>query len=77
MKPITEKDLKVLFTEEQIQSKIKELANQLNDEYKDSKVYVICVLKGSIMFTVDLVKHLKMPLRMEFIRLSSYGTNYT
>ena len=74
---ITENDLNVLFTEEQIQQKIKEIAESINDEYGNAAVYVICVLKGSIMFTVDLIKHLKMPLRTEFIRLSSYGANYT
>lgn len=67
-------DLKVLFSEEQIQNKIKELADEMNDFYKGEEVYAICVLKGAVMFAVDLVKHLNMPLKMEFIRLSSYGS---
>lgn len=77
MKPITENDINILFTEEQIREKIKEIAARLNECYKNSNVYVICVLKGSIMFTVDLIRYLKMPLRTEFIKLSSYGTNFT
>ena len=77
MKQITEKDLKVLFTQEQLLQRIKELGELLNDKYKDEELYVICVLKGSVMFMVDLVKHLKMPLRMEFIRLSSYGSGFS
>ena len=67
-------NLKILFTEKQIQEEIRKLSTKLNDFYKDEEIYVICVLKGSVMFTVDLVKHLDMPVKMEFIRLSSYGS---
>ncbi len=71
---IKKSELKVLFTEEQIQTRIAELADELNDLYGNDEVIAICVLKGAVMFAVDLVKNLKMPLKMEFIRLSSYGT---
>jgi len=69
-------NIKKLFSEEDLTKKIAELGQQLNDFYKDEELYIICVLKGSVMFTVDLVKHLKMPVKMEFIRLSSYGSNF-
>ena len=69
--------LNKLFSEDEIQARIKELGAQINNDYKDEEVTVICVLKGSVMFTVDLVKHLTMPIKMEFIRLSSYGSNMT
>lgn len=65
--------LKVLFTEEQIQNRIKEMAEEMNAFYNGEEVYAICVLKGAVMFAVDLVKHFNMPLKMEFIRLSSYN----
>ncbi len=71
----TAEELNVLFTEEQIQNKIKELASKINDTYKNEEVITICVLKGAVMFAVDLVKHLQMPIQMEFIRLSSYGNS--
>lgn len=77
MKMISESDLKILFTNSQIQAKIAELGEKLNCEYNNEELYLICVLKGSVMFMVDLAKHLKMPLRMEFIRLSSYGSGFT
>lgn len=77
MKTIKECDLKVLFTEQELQAKIAELGAKFNDLYRDEELYVICVLKGSVMFMTDLVKHLKMPLKMEFIRLSSYGSAFT
>lgn len=77
MKMITEADLNVLLKEDEIQTRISEMADVLNSEYKNEEVYVVCVLKGSVMFTVDLIKYLTMPLRTEFIRLSSYGSGYT
>ena len=77
LKMITEKDLNILITEQELQDKIKELGEKLNNYYKNEDLYVVCVLKGSVMFTVDLVKHLKMPVHMNFIRLSSYGSGFT
>lgn len=71
------KKLKVLFTEEEIQSRIKVLADEMNNFYKGEEVYAICVLKGAVMFATDLVKNLNMPLKMEFIRLSSYNGGTT
>lgn len=77
MEMIKEEDLTVLYNEEQIQTEIKKLASRLNELYADEELYLICVLKGSVMFMTDLAKYLKMPLKMEFIRLSSYGSNFT
>ena len=77
MKMIKESDLKILFSEEIIQKSIKDLAIKLNEEYKNEELHLVCVLKGSVMFMVDLAKHLKMPVNMEFIRLSSYGSGFT
>ena len=74
---IIKENIKTLFTQDDIQSKVKELAEKLNIHYDEEELYVICVLKGSVMFTVDLVKHLSMPVKMEFIRLSSYGSSTT
>jgi len=65
--------INILYSEEEIQAKIKELAQEMNKFYKGEEVYVVCALKGAVMFAVDLVKHLDMPLKMEFIRLSSYN----
>ena len=68
------KDLKVLISEEQIQEKLKVFASDIEKVFpKDEEIYVICVLKGSVMFCADLVKHFSHPVQMEFIRISSYG----
>ena len=67
-------DLKVLISENEIQEKLITLAKDIENVFpKDEVIYVICVLKGSTMFTVDLVKHFNNPIQMEFIRISSYG----
>lgn len=73
---IKESDLKVLFNSENIQEEISKLGKHLNEVYGDEELYLICVLKGSVIFMVDLSKHLKMPVKMEFIRLSSYGSAF-
>lgn len=77
MDMITEKDLKVLFSEAEIQNAIKKLGDKINNDYKGEELFLVCVLKGAVMFMVDLAKHLKMPVDMEFIRLSSYGSGFT
>ncbi len=74
---ITESDLKILFSEEEIQKTIQSLGEKINKDYGDEELYLICVLKGAVMFMTDLSKHLKMPVDMEFIRLSSYGSGFT
>jgi len=66
--------LKVLITEKEIQNKLLTLAEDVEKLYPENEtIYVICVLKGSVMFCADLVKHFKHPVQMEFIRISSYG----
>lgn len=67
-------EIKVLISAEVIQTKIRELADVLNNKYAGEELYLVCVLKGSVMFMTDLAKHLCMPVKMEFIRLSSYGS---
>ena len=71
-------DLRILFTKEQIEQKVQELAQIINKDFgSDEELVLICVLKGSSIFCCDLAKHLKMPVEMEFIRVSSYGNAKT
>ncbi len=65
-------DIKVLFSEEKIQKKVKEIAENINQEFKDEELCVICVLKGSTPFCADLIKRINLPLTLEFIRVSTY-----
>jgi hypoxanthine phosphoribosyltransferase len=63
----------VLYTREQIQATVKRLAGEITCDYAGKKPLVIGILKGSFMFTADLVRELDFPLEIEFVRVSSYG----
>lgn len=63
----------VLFSEEQIQGKIKELGEKLSDDFEGKNPLVICVLKGAFIFMADLVKQIRVPLELDFMAVSSYG----
>ncbi|WP_042354646.1 hypoxanthine phosphoribosyltransferase [Bacillus rubiinfantis] len=65
---------KVLVTEEAIQEKIKVLATQLTEEYRDKFPLAIGVLKGAMPFMADLLKRMDCYLEMDFMDVSSYGT---
>jgi hypoxanthine phosphoribosyltransferase len=63
----------VLYSEEQIQGKIKELGEKLSIDYEGKNPLVICVLKGAFIFMADLVKQIRVPLELDFMAVSSYG----
>ena len=70
------KDIKVLISNKELTQRIKTVADEINSSYKsDETLNVICVLKGAVMFFTELVKHLKMPVKMYFVKLSSYGNS--
>ena len=69
---------KILIDTESLYKRIKELAQEINEYFDNDKVLnVICVLKGAAMFCTELSKNLKMPLKFEYITLSSYGNSTT
>jgi hypoxanthine phosphoribosyltransferase len=71
-----EKDIeKILVSEEEIQAKIKSLAEELTEEYKDRFPLAIGVLKGAMPFMADLLKRMNCYLEMDFMDVSSYGTS--
>ena len=74
-----ERDIKqILLTEEQIQTRIRELGEILTAEYADKNPIVVGVLKGVVIFYADMIRHIKVPCQMDFMWISSYsGTNST
>lgn len=68
--------LETLISEEEIQQKTKELGARISKDYTGKEVTVICVLKGGVMFMVDLVKQITVPLKMDFMVVSSYGNEF-
>ncbi|MFD2671521.1 hypoxanthine phosphoribosyltransferase [Marinicrinis sediminis] len=63
----------ILYSEEEIQSKIEELGKQISVDYEGKNPLVICVLKGAFIFMGDLVKRISVPLETDFMAVSSYG----
>ena len=70
--------IKKLYTQKEINNRIKEIANALYKQYKNEEVVFIGTLKGAVFFTCDLLKKYKGNARIEFLRVSSYnGKNTT
>lgn len=67
------KGLKPLFSQKAIQEITKRLAEELIREYRDKNPVFVGVLKGSFIFFADLIRELKLPLEIDFIRVASYG----
>lgn len=66
-------ELKVLIEEEKVQKKVEELAKQIEADYEGKELILICILKGSVVFTVDLARKLDKKVKMDFLQVSSYG----
>lgn len=69
--------LDILISEEEIKKRVKELAKEITKNYKGKDLCLICVLKGAIMFMVDLAKEIDLLLEMDFMAVSSYGNEKT
>lgn len=71
-------NVKVLYGEEAVQERIAQLAKQIDEDYAEKTLTVICVLKGAVFFTVDLLKQMKTQVSLEMMQVSSYeGTETT
>lgn len=66
---------RILISEEEIQEAIRIMAGELDEQYADDVPLVICVLRGAIAFMSDLVKQMSVPLEMDFMAISSYGSS--
>lgn len=64
---------KVLFSSEQIATRVKELGKELSEEYEDRKPVVISLLRGSFVFAADLVRAMDIDLEVDFMTTASYG----
>lgn len=64
---------KVLYSQEALAKRVAELGEQITKDYAGEKLLVIGILKGSNMFMSDLVRHIRLPLKLDFMVVSSYG----
>ncbi|MDO5539384.1 MAG: hypoxanthine phosphoribosyltransferase [Eubacteriales bacterium] len=70
-----EEKISVLIPEEKVDKRIAELGAQISKDYEGQSVHLICVLKGSIMFTCELAKRITIPVTFDFMSCSSYGAD--
>ena len=66
---------KILISEDELAGTVKRLADQISADYscKDCRLVLLCILKGSIVFMGDLMKHLSVPVEIDCMKVSSYG----
>jgi hypoxanthine phosphoribosyltransferase len=66
---------RVLITEEQIARRVRQLTRRLQADFARRDLVVVSLLNGTVLFLADLIRHLSLPLRLDFIGISSYGAN--
>lgn len=64
---------RVLIGDKQIARRIREISVQIERDFKGRELVVVALLNGTVMFLADLIRHLSLPLRLDFIGVSSYG----
>ena len=64
---------RILITEEQLARRVKILARKIERDFRGREMVVVSLLSGTVMFLADLIRHLNLPLRLDFIGVSSYG----
>lgn len=69
--------IRVLLSEEQVNQRIREVAQQINKDYAQKQIHLICVLKGGAMFMCELARRISIPVSFDFMSVSSYGSETT
>jgi hypoxanthine phosphoribosyltransferase len=70
-------DLHILLSKEEIAGIVRRLADRISSDYEGSNLVLVCVLKGAFIFLSDLVRCLRIPVEIDFVRLASYGAKMT
>lgn len=66
--------IRILLNEQEVDQRIREIADAINKDYEGKDVHLICVLKGGVFFTCELAKRLTVPVSLDFMSVSSYGS---
>ena len=66
--------ISVMISEEELQAKISELGEKISADYEGKEVKLICILKGSVFFCCELAKRITVPVKIDFMQTSSYGS---
>ena len=67
--------VRVLLSEEEVDARIKEIGQQISKDYEGKQVHLICVLKGGSFFMCELAKRITVPVSLDFMSVSSYGSD--
>ena len=67
--------IKTLIDTETVERRIREMAAQISRDYEGKNLHMICVLKGGIFFMTQLSRHMTVPVSMDFMAVSSYGSD--
>lgn len=68
---------KILISETEIEAIVTDIAKRISEDYKGKKLLLLCILKGSVVFMGDLMKHISIPVQIDFMKVSSYGSGTT
>ena len=66
--------VRVLLSEEDVDKRIQEIGEQISKDYAGKQVHLVCVLKGGVFFLCELAKRITVPVSMDFMSVSSYGS---
>ena len=66
--------IEVLLSEEEVDKRISELGKQISEDYAGKEVFLICILKGASFFACELAKRITVPVSIDFMKVSSYGS---
>ena len=69
-----EDKIRVMLSEEELEQRIRELGAQISADYEGESVMMVCILKGAAMFACELAKRITVPVIMDFMATSSYGS---
>ena len=67
--------IKVILSEEEVDSRIKQIAAKVSKDYAGKEIHLICVLKGGVIYTCELAKRITIPVTIDFMSVSSYGNS--
>lgn len=67
--------IEVLLSEEEVNKRIREIGEQISKDYAGKKIHLVCVLKGASFFTCELAKRITVPVSLDFMSVSSYGSD--
>ena len=68
---------RILISETEIEAIVTDIAKRISEDYQGKKLLLLCILKGSVVFMGDLMKHISIPVQIDFMKVSSYGSGTT